>query len=99
LRIDYDVGGDTLDCLVPRFVLQPLVENAIRHGLTGRVAAGCIEISSKLADGRLVLRVADNGVGLRQVVSRSGYGIGLTNVRDRLTHLFGARRQVPLLPE
>jgi hypothetical protein len=84
LRIDYDVGGDTLDCLVPRFVLQPLVENAIRHGLTGRVAAGCIEISSKLAAGRLVLRVADNGVGLRQVVSRSGYGIGLTNVEEPL---------------
>ena len=96
LRIDYDVGGDTLDCLVPRFVLQPLVENAIRHGLTGRVAAGCIEISSKLTDGRLVLRVADNGVGLRQVVSRSGYGIGLTNVRDRLTTLYGAGDQLRL---
>ena len=97
LRIDYDVGGDTLDCLVPRFLLQPLVENAIRHGLTGRVAAGCIEISSKLAEGRLVLRVADNGVGLRQVVSRSGYGIGLTNVRDRLTTLYGAGDQLRLL--
>lgn len=96
LRIDYDVGGDTLDCLVPRFVLQPLVENAIRHGLTGRVAAGCIEISSKLMDGRLVLRVADNGVGLRQVVARSGYGIGLTNVRDRLTTLYGPGDQLRL---
>jgi hypothetical protein len=96
LRIDYNVGGDTLDCLVPRFVLQPLVENAIRHGLTGRVAAGCIEISSRLTDDRLVLRVADNGVGLRQVVSRSGYGIGLTNVRDRLTTLYGAGDQLRL---
>ena len=96
LRIDYDVGGDTLDCLVPRFVLQPLVENAIRHGLTGRVAAGCIEISSKVKEGRLVLRVADNGVGLRQVVSRSGYGIGLTNVRERLTTLYGAGEQLRL---
>ena len=90
LRISYDVAGDTLDCLVPRFVLQPLVENAIRHGLTGRVAAGCIEISSRVADGRLVLRVADNGVGLRQVVTRPGYGIGLTNVRERLATLYGA---------
>jgi two-component system sensor histidine kinase AlgZ len=96
LRIDYDVGGDTLDCLVPRFVLQPLVENAIRHGLTGRVAAGCIEISARLVDGRLVLRVADNGVGLRQVVARSGYGIGLTNVRERLTTLYGAGDQLRL---
>jgi len=96
LRIDYDVGGDTLDCLVPRFVLQPLVENAIRHGLTGRVAAGCIEISSRLVDGKLLLRVADNGVGLRQVIARSGYGIGLTNVRDRLATLYGPGDQLRL---
>ena len=96
LRISYDVAGDTLDCLVPRFVLQPLVENAIRHGLTGRVAAGCIEISSRIADGRLTLRVADNGVGLRQVVTRPGYGIGLTNVRDRLATLYGAGEQLRL---
>ena len=97
LRIDYDVGGDTLDCLVPRFVLQPLVENAIRHGLTGRVAAGCIEISSHVSGGRLVLRVADNGVGLRRPATRSGYGIGLTNVRERLTTLYGAGDQLRLL--
>ena len=96
LRISYDVAGDTLDCLVPRFVLQPLVENAIRHGLTGRVAAGCIEISARITDGHLTLRVADNGVGLRQVVSRPGYGIGLTNVRERLATLYGAGDQLRL---
>ena len=96
LRISYDIAGDTLDCLVPRFVLQPLVENAIRHGLTGRVAAGCIEISARIADGRLTLRVADNGVGLRQVVTRPGYGIGLTNVRERLATLYGAGEQLRL---
>jgi hypothetical protein len=97
LRIDYDVAGDTLDCLVPRFVLQPLVENAIRHGLTGRVAAGCIEIAASVRNERLVLRVADNGVGLRQVPSRPGYGIGLNNVRERLTTLYGAGEQLKLL--
>lgn len=96
LRISYDVAGDTLDCLVPRFVLQPLVENAIRHGLTGRVAAGCIEISARITDGHLTLRVADNGVGLRQVVSRPGYGIGLTNVRERLATLYGPGEQLRL---
>ena len=97
LRIGYDVGGDTLDCLVPRFVLQPLVENAIRHGLTGRVAAGCIEISSRLAGDRLILRVADNGVGLRQVATRPGYRIGLTNVRERLATLYGPGEQLRLV--
>jgi len=97
LHIDYDVGGETLDCLVPRFVLQPLVENAIRHGLTGRVAAGVIEISSRIVDGRLVVRVADNGIGLRRSSSRPGYGIGLTNVRERLTTLYGPGEQLKLL--
>jgi len=96
LRIDYDIGGDTLDCLVPRFVLQPLVENAIRHGLTGREAAGCIEISAGVSGDRLVLRVEDNGVGLRRSGSRAGYGIGLTNVRDRLTTLYGPGEQLRL---
>ena len=96
LRIDYDVAGDALDCLVPRFVLQPLVENAIRHGLTGRVAAGCIEISARVTDGRLCVRVADNGVGLRHMAPRSGYGIGLTNVRERLTTLYGPGEQLRL---
>jgi two-component system LytT family sensor kinase len=96
LRIDYDIAGDTLDCLVPRFVLQPLVENAIRHGLTGRVAAGCIEISARIESGELRLRVADNGVGLRQTPGRSGYGIGLTNVRERLATLYGVGDQLRL---
>jgi histidine kinase/DNA gyrase B/HSP90-like ATPase len=96
LRIDYDIGGDTLDCLVPRFVLQPLVENAIRHGLTGREAAGCIEISARVSGDRLLLRVEDNGVGLRHSGGRAGYGIGLTNVRERLRTLYGAGDQLRL---
>jgi two-component system, LytTR family, sensor kinase len=96
LRIDYDIGGDALDCLVPRFVLQPLVENAIRHGLTGREAAGCIEISARVSGDRLLLRVEDNGVGLRRSGGRAGYGIGLTNVRERLTTLYGAGDQLRL---
>ena len=96
LQIGYDIGGDTLDCLVPRFVLQPLVENAIRHGLTGREAAGCIEISARVNGDRLMLRVEDNGVGLRRSSGRAGYGIGLTNVRERLTTLYGPGEQLRL---
>jgi len=96
LRIDYDIGGDTMDCLVPRFVLQPLIENAVRHGLTGREAAGSIEISARVSGGRLLLRVEDNGVGLRHSGGRAGYGIGLTNVRERLTTLYGPGEQLRL---
>ena len=96
LRIDYDVDEGAVDCLVQRFVLQPLVENAIRHGLTQRLAAGCIEISTRRRDksdgqdGQLVLRVSDNGVGLQASRGTSGYGIGLANVRERLEMLYGS---------
>ena len=96
LRIDYDVDEGAVDCLVPRFVLQPLVENAIRHGLTQRLAAGCIEISARRwdacdgQDGQLVVRVSDNGVGLQASRGTSGYGIGLANVRERLAMLYGS---------
>jgi two-component system LytT family sensor kinase len=89
LTIEYRLDDAAVDCLVPRFVLQPLVENAIRHGLSGRSAAGTIEIAAHVADGALVVRVADNGVGLDGRSAAAGRGIGLSNVRDRLRILYG----------
>jgi hypothetical protein len=89
LTIDYHVQDGAADCLVPRFVLQPLIENAIRHGLSGRRSAGTIEISAAVANGSLIVRVADNGVGLDAPSTSSGRGIGLANVRDRLRILYG----------
>lgn len=89
LTIDYRIDDDAVDCLVPRFVLQPLIENAIRHGLSGRSAAGTIEISAVVEGGALIIRVADNGVGLDAATTSSGRGIGLSNVRDRLRILYG----------
>ena len=90
LTIEYRIDDAAVDCLVPRFVLQPLIENAIRHGLSGRSAAGRIDIGGTVADGALILRVTDNGVGLDAAASsRSGRGIGLSNVRDRLGILYG----------
>ena len=89
LTIEYQVDDDAVDCLLPRFVLQPLVENAIRHGLSGRHAAGRIEISASVEEGSLLVRVSDNGVGLDANASTAGRGIGLANVRDRLAILYG----------
>jgi hypothetical protein len=89
LTIDYRVEDGASDCLVPRFVLQPLIENAIRHGLSGRRSAGTIEISAAVTDGSLIVRVADNGVGLDAPAKSSGRGIGLANVRNRLRILYG----------
>lgn len=89
LTIDYQVDDRAVDCLLPRFVLQPLIENAIRHGLSGRTAAGRIDISATVAGGALVVRVVDNGTGLDAGPSSAGRGIGLANVRDRLSILYG----------
>lgn len=89
LTIDYHVDEAAVDCLLPRFVLQPLVENAIKHGLIGRSAAGHIEISATVEAGSLFVRVTDNGVGLDAASASAGRGIGLTNVRDRLAILYG----------
>jgi two-component system LytT family sensor kinase len=96
LRIDYRVDDGAVDCLVPRFVLQPLVENAIRHGLSGRHAAGTIEISASADDGMLVVRVADDGIGLEAAAANTGRGIGLANVRDRLRILYGDSHELRL---
>ncbi|HXT17402.1 MAG TPA: sensor histidine kinase [Gemmatimonadaceae bacterium] len=96
LRIEYRVDDAAVDCLVPRFVLQPLVENAIRHGLSGRHAAGTIEISAAVQDRELVVCVADDGVGLEASSANAGRGIGLANVRDRLAILYGGAHDLRL---
>jgi two-component system, LytTR family, sensor kinase len=89
LTIDYHVDDAAVECLLPRFILQPLVENAIRHGLSGRHAAGSIDISAAVDGDALIVRVADNGVGLVAATSTTGRGIGLANVRDRLAIMYG----------
>jgi signal transduction histidine kinase len=96
LTIDYRIDDRATDCLVPRFVLQPLIENAIRHGLSGRRSAGTIEISARVTDQTLVVRVADNGVGLDAPAKSSGRGIGLANVRNRLRILYGDDERLTL---
>lgn len=96
LTIEYDVDDAAVDCLLPRFVLQPLIENAIRHGLSDRRAAGTIEISATVDDGALLVRVWDNGVGLEHARASTGRGIGLANVRDRLRILYGDDEHVRL---
>ena len=89
LTIDYRVDDAAVDCLLPRFILQPLVENAIRHGLSGRSAAGRIQISATVDHSSLIVSVTDNGVGFDPARRSTGRGIGLANVRDRLAILYG----------
>jgi two-component system LytT family sensor kinase len=90
LRIEKDVPPDTQQALVPYLILQPLVENAIRHGIEPREEPGLIRICACRKDGRLELRVRDNGDGLPAKKNHHiQEGIGLSNTRSRLGHLYG----------
>ena len=90
---------------VPPFLLQPLVENAIRHGLEPQVAGGRIEVSASLEGLQLVLRVRDTGIGLAPTAMGGGggsddrpAGFGLTQVRERLASRYGAAASLQLAP-
>jgi sensor histidine kinase YesM len=90
LKVVIDVPPETFDARVPNQVLQPIVENAIRHGLDGRQGSGTIEIRARGTASMLQLTVRDDGPGLK--VNGSPYpqdGIGLANTRARLKQLYG----------
>ena len=90
LTFSLDVDPATLDALVPTFILQPLVENAIKHGVEPREEGGCVTVSARRQGEALALEVRDNGDGLGGVI-REGTGVG--NTRERLHHLYGDGRQ------
>jgi two-component system, LytTR family, sensor kinase len=91
LSVKYDIDPDTLDAEVPRLILQPLVENAIKHGVAPRSGPGTICISASRDGGDLRLEVRDNGVGLSGGArAKLRGGVGLTNTRARLECLYGA---------
>lgn len=87
LRIETLIEPETLNAAVPHLCLQPLVENAIRHGIGQSSSAGRVSIRSQRTNDRLEIFIDDDGPGMR---GTSGNGLGLANVRDRLAHLYGA---------
>jgi two-component system LytT family sensor kinase len=91
LRFEKDVSEDTLEMLVPSMLLQPLVENSIKHGLSRKVEGGTIRIRTERTDGRLRLLVEDDGVGIPEsrLATLFERGIGVSNVNERLKVLFG----------
>jgi two-component system LytT family sensor kinase len=93
LRVVRDVEPDALTCLVPTLLLQPLVENAIRHGIAPLVEGGTVTIAAKVADGRLHVTVADDGKGATDIVER----VGLGNARRRLRQLYGDRHSLEVV--
>jgi two-component system, LytTR family, sensor kinase len=93
LRVVKDLQSTSLDVMVPSMLLQPLVENCIKHGLASKVEGGSIYLRSRLTDSRLVIEVEDDGVGISaasntQSATRGG-GIGMANVSERLDVLYG----------
>lgn len=90
LNIEKHIDSSAEQALVPYLILQPLVENAIRHGIEPREEAGRLEIGARRNNGRLELRVTDNGAGLMsEHATAPRKGIGLSNTRARLEHLYG----------
>ena len=90
LSVRYEIDPDTLDAEVPRMILQPLAENAIKHGISPKSGQGLVRIVARAEAGRLWLEVHDNGVGLSgSARSQFRSGVGLPNTRDRLECLYG----------
>ena len=91
LRFETDVAEDTLDMLVPSMLLQPLVENSIKHGLSSKVEGGTIRIRGHRTESKLHLLVEDDGVGIPEskLATLLDHGIGVSNVNERLKVLFG----------
>lgn len=89
LKIEWQIEPETLPALVPNLILQPLAENAIQHGITPLEAGGQITISAAKQNGNLLLQISDNGDGFASTNDKHTGGIGLSNVRARLTSLYG----------
>jgi two-component system LytT family sensor kinase len=94
IAVSIRVEPDTLDASVPNLVLQPLVENALRHGIGPQVGGGTVEIVAAREGDELRLVVRDNGAGLStDAMNAFNTGVGLSNTRSRLEHLYGARHR------
>ena len=96
LMVDKEIGADTLDRVVPSMLLQPLVENSIKHGLSRKVGGGRITITTLVRDGHTLIEVVDDGLGMSEerMAQVLGRGIGLSNVNERLRTIYGAECQL-----
>jgi signal transduction histidine kinase len=86
LRIEWKIAPETFSACVPNMILQPIAENSIRHGIAPLRRGGTIKIEAERKNGSLVLRVEDDGRGMKKTADK---GIGLQNTRARLVHLYG----------
>ena len=101
LRVEKQIAPETLDVIVPSMLLQPLVENSIKHGLSRKVGGGRITIKTALKSNRMVIEVVDDGLGMSEerLEQAFGGGIGLSNVNERLRTIYGASCTLKLTSE
>ena len=98
LQVAYDIDANVLPCKIPPLIIQPLVENAVRHGLMGRESGGHIAVTSRREAGNVVICVCDDGIGIPADIlpdllstKQEGVGVGLRNINRRLQSCFGNR--------
>jgi two-component system LytT family sensor kinase len=110
LRVVKEIAEETLPVVVPSMLLQPLIENSIKHGLEPRIGGGTVTLRSRiLSDGRLLLEVEDDGIGMdaeppseligveNEALWATGNGIGMRNVRERMEVLYGSQAEVEVV--
>ena len=99
LCVEIAIEPDAMEARIPNLLLQPLVENAIIHGIAPKSGPGRVEVRGRIEAGQLHLEVRDDGPGLGDGAMRAKEGIGLTNTRERLTKIYGSRGQLTLRSE
>lgn len=99
LTVDLDIAPEVLRARIPNLLLQPLVENAILHGVAPKTGPGHVWVSGRVEDDRLLLEVRDDGPGIVDGRTRAKEGVGLANTRERLAKIYGARSQLLLHSE
>ena len=91
LQFEFDIDDDLQSASLPPMLLQPIVENAIKHGLEPKVEGGRVRVSARRSGETMVLTVADNGLGFSDHADSAGAGVGLANLRERLAVLYDGR--------
>jgi two-component system LytT family sensor kinase len=97
MNVILDIAPETLDAQVPHLLLQPLVDNAVKHGISKLRAGGEIRMTAKAEDGELLLEIRDNGPGLKNLATHRTDGLGLRITRERLESLYGPNQSLELL--
>ncbi len=98
LEVKYKIQDETLECSVPNLILQPLVENSIKHGFSKKTDGCTISITTKIVEEYLIIKVSDNGIGIGS--GSISEGVGITNVKERLEQYYNGNASLSkLYPE